>query len=330
MRVLGARDPDGARCRLGASLARDGSPGGTVGLDLERPHAAVVVGKRGSGKSHTLGVLGEGLAATAGVGGVIIDPMGGLSGLAVADGVRRITEPVVAPTALPARSWCQLLDLDPAGAVGGLVWRAARLEESLAAMAAHVQASPAAGPARRAAIDHLRLADSWGVFDREGLRGADFQTGEVTVLDLAGTGAEPVAAIVRAVADGLYTAGTGSGDGPLPWLVVDEAHAVIGGPAQPALDRLLTRGRHPGISVVLATQRPAVLPRTAVSQADLIIAHRLTATSDVDALAGAQGAYHHESIAARLPDEQGHALVVDDATEAVHTVRVRERQTPHG
>ncbi|MFW6000099.1 MAG: ATPase, partial [Halorubrum sp.] len=40
--------------RIGYFLARDGSAGATVGVDLDRPHAGVVFGKRGTGKSYTL------------------------------------------------------------------------------------------------------------------------------------------------------------------------------------------------------------------------------------------------------------------------------------
>src|SRR5262245_20415196 len=40
-------------------------PSKEVAFDLEKQHVVAVVGKRGSGKTHTLGVLVEGLAAAA-------------------------------------------------------------------------------------------------------------------------------------------------------------------------------------------------------------------------------------------------------------------------
>ncbi|WP_394348313.1 ATP-binding protein, partial [Halorubrum sp. SD626R] len=134
----------------------------------------------------------------------------------------------------------------------------------------------------------------------------------------------------RAVARGLYDARVAGRLDRLPWLLVDEAHAFFGGVAEPALRTLLTRGRAPGVSLVCATQRPGALPSVAVSQSDLLVAHRLTAEDDVSRLAEAEATYLGGSLASRLPTGTGEALVVDDATETVHTVRVRERRTPHG
>ncbi|MGM0685087.1 MAG: hypothetical protein ACQEUA_12945, partial [Halobacteriota archaeon] len=68
----------------------------------------------------------------------------------------------------------------------------------------------------------------------------------------------------------------------------------------------------------------------AVSQADLLVCHRLTAERDLARLAEAEATYLTGDLASRLPTGTGEALVVDDATETAHTVRVRERRTPHG
>jgi hypothetical protein len=84
------------------------------------------------------------------------------------------------------------------------------------------------------------------------------------------------------------------------------------------------------VSCWLATQRPSALPAVAVSQSDLLIAHRLTSEADIDALAAARPRYLDGEFGARLPDETGEALFVDDGTESVHYVRIRDRRTPHG
>jgi hypothetical protein len=84
------------------------------------------------------------------------------------------------------------------------------------------------------------------------------------------------------------------------------------------------------VSLVAATQRPGALPGVAVSQSDLLIAHRLTAAADVEALAGATPTYLTGRLRDRLPTAPGGAVVVDDATESVHGVQVRRRETPHG
>ncbi|UIP00596.1 DUF853 family protein [Halobaculum sp. CBA1158] len=316
---------------LGRFLARDGSLGSHVGVDVDRPHAALVVGKRGSGKTHTLAVLAEGVDAADGVAPVVIDPMGALSGLADADGtVRR--QPRVRPDAIPASAWPDLLGLDPAGPAGSLVWRAIAESDRSTPTAAidRVADADATRAARRAAETHLALAAEWGVFDPEGLVPADLVAGGPTVLDCSALAPAAADAVCAAVARGLYEARVTDGIRRLPWLFVDEAHAFFDGVAGAALRTLLTRGRAPGVSLVCATQRPAALPSAAVSQADLLIAHRLHAGDDVDALAAARPGSIGSDLADRLPEGVGEALVVDDGAATATTVRVRERRTPDG
>ncbi|WP_255198626.1 ATP-binding protein [Halorarius litoreus] len=321
-RVIGRqrseRGPTGA---FGHYLARDGSDGAPVELDCARPHAACVVGKRGSGKSNTLAVLAEELVAVDGCVPVVVDLMGAFRGLREVGA--RVTTPTVRADALPPRAWPDLVGLDSDGGAGVLVWQAAAERDTLDGMRAFVSGTDA--DARRAAANHLRLAASWDVFDAGGIAALT----EPTVLDLADVPPRATNAVVRAVATGLYDRRV-RGEGPLPWLLVDEAHVVLDGVAAPAIDRLLTRGRAPGVSVVLATQRPDALPSTAVSQADLLVAHRLTGRADTETLAGARGAYVDGPVTNRLPTGPGEALVFDDATERAHSLRVRERTTPHG
>lgn len=334
MRVLGRRDgPEaGPAARLGRYRAPDGSDGAPVGVDLDGPHVGLVVGKRGYGKSYTLGVLAEGAARADGVAPVVVDPMGAMAGLAATDAgvsARVVGRPRVRAGALPAPAWPELLGLDPTGAAGGLVWLAAAERETLDAMRERVAAADADPAARRAADNHLRLAASWGVFDPDGLDPGDLCDGAATVLDCSALDPAPAGAVVGAVARGLYAARVDGAVRRLPWLLVDEAHAFFDGAAAPALRRVCTRGRTPGVSLVAATQRPSAVPDVAVSQADLLLAHRLTADPDVAALARATPTYLEGGLRERLPADPGAAVVVDDATESVHGVRVRERATPH-
>ncbi|MFC7187981.1 ATP-binding protein [Halorubrum yunnanense] len=340
MHVLGRetdaeRSPSLPTVRLGSFLARDGSAGAAVGVDADRPHAGVVFGKRGTGKSYTLGVLAEGLAAAPGVSPVVIDPMGVFGGLRAAGG--RVAAPAIRPGAIPASAWPDLLGLDPTGGPGGVVWRAvADATEgaegiAIADLRDRVAEADAPTDARRAAANHLRLAASWDVFDADAPPIASLAADRSpTALDLAGVPEAAAAAVVRAVARGLYDARIDGDLDRLPWLLVDEAHAFFDGVADPALRTLLTRGRAPGVSLLCATQRPGALPSVAVSQSDLLICHRLTAERDVARLAEAEATYLAGDLAERLPTGTGEALVVDDATETAHTVRVRERRTPHG
>lgn len=312
--------------RLGHFRARDGSVGAPVAVDFERPHAVCVVGKRGSGKSHTLGVLAEGLAAAPGVTPLVCDPMGAFTGLEA--GGFSVRDARVRASALPPRAWPSLLGLDPAGGPGALVWRAAAERATLAGMMAFVAESEAPDETRRAAANHLSLADAWGVFDADA-PAPDALLATPTVVSLAGIPAAPANAVVRVLAAACYRARVAKRVDRLPWLLVDEAHAFFDGVARPALERLLMRGRAPGVSVVLATQRPTVLPEVARSQSDLVVAHRLTSTADRQALREMRPG-RGESLDGRWPSSRGTALVLDDATERVVSVRVRERGTPDG
>jgi hypothetical protein len=167
------------------------------------------------------------------------------------------------------------------------------------------------------------------VFSPTGLDADALAAERVTVLDCAGQSPGVRDAVTYAVARALYDARTAGELDCLPWLFVDEAHVAFDGVAGAALETLLTRGRAPGISLVCATQRPGVLPPVATSQADLLVAHRLTAEADVAALGACEATYVDGGLRERLPSDRGEALVVDDCTESVHVVRVRERETEH-
>lgn len=334
-------DPSIPTAHLGAFLARDGSEGATLGVDVDEPHAAMIFGKRGTGKSYTLGVFAEELAASRGVAPIIVDPMGVFGGLSAAGG--RIIDPMIRPATLPPSVWPSLLGLDPTGGPGSLCWRVVAdavdaadsadtpsHSPSLATIRARVDAADAPEATRRAVSNHLRLAAAWNVFDADAPPiSALVADGSPTVINLAGVPEQAANAVVRAIARGLYDVSVAGEADRLPWLLIDEAHAYFEGIAAPALRTLLTRGRSPGVSLVCATQRPGAVPGVAVSQADLLVSHRLTAESDVQRLADAEATYLAGTLASRLPTGTGEALVVDDATETAHTIRVRERQTPH-
>jgi len=356
-RILGRRErgaapeseSDGPSGHLGAYRARDGSSGARVRVDFDAPHAGLVVGKRGYGKSYTLGVLAEELVGTDGVAPIVADPMG-IFGSLGALGADVVVEPRVSADALGPRAWCELFGLAPDSAVGALVWQAAAARSTLDGMRSFVAGADtkADRSTRRAAENHLSLADSWDAFAPNGLAAGELlgdaasgtatasETGTASespsgvVLDLSGMDAGAANAVLRGIARDLYDHCVRERPARLPWLLVDEAHAFFAGVAGAALRTVLTRGRQPGVSFAAATQRPAALPAVAVSQADLLVAHRLTSRADLDALADARPTYVASSLDERLPEAPGEALVVDDATESVHAIRVRERETPHG
>ncbi len=178
--------------------------------------------------------------------------------------------------------------------------------------------------------NHLELASDWDVFDPAGIEAGDLLEPAVTVIDASTISRRAVGAVTAAVATELYELATRTEIDRLPWLLVDEAHAVVDTVAERPLRTIVTRGRHPGVSLVLGTQRPAAIPPVAISQADLIVSHRLTATADVEALSTARPTYLEESVVERLPEGVGEAVVIDDTTESAVTVQVWPRRTPHG
>jgi hypothetical protein len=319
--------------KLGSFRALDGSEGAPLYLDLNSPHAMLVVGKRGYGKSYTLGVVAEELATADGIAPVVVDPMGAFENVAGATDISAevLTQPAVTPDSLDPRSWCALVGLSAESAAGGLVWQSAQEASTLSGMRDQVRETDASEADKRAAINHLGMADRWGVFDAEaGLDAGALSGPEVTVLDLSGLEDEPMNAVVRGIAESLYQARVSDATDRLPWLLVDEAHTFFRGVAQAALETVLTRGRAPGVSTVLVTQRPSAVPDVGISQSDILVSHRLTAQADVDALRAAQPTYMNESLEAKMPTETGEVIIVDDSTETVHAAQIRERETSHG
>ncbi len=326
---------DGPVGRLGVYRALDGSEGAPIYMDINGPHAMLIVGKRGYGKSYTLGVVAEFLSRFDGVAPIIIDPMDVFRTLtepATEESVPAtvIDDPVIVPSSLEPRSWCALLDLSPESAAGALVWQAAEAERSIGAMIGHVESTEAPMMDKRSAINHLSLADSWGIFDVSGLTAADLSGPEISVINVSGLESAPMNAVTRGIAEALYTARVHETTDRLPWLLLDEAHTFFNGLAAPALETVLTRGRAPGVSLVMATQRPSAVSDTAISQSDLLVSHRLTSHEDLAALEKAQPTYMDTSIDERMPTNTGEVVVIDDATETVHSVQVRRRETPHG
>ncbi|WP_049925481.1 ATP-binding protein [Halopiger goleimassiliensis] len=320
---------------IGQYRALDGSRGADLYLDLDGPHAMLIVGKRGYGKSFTLGVVAEELARAPGVAPVIIDPMGVFSTLAEpAEGepvpVEVIDDPAVSADVLDPRSWCSLLGLSPESGAGSLVWEAAQQTRTLEEMRLHVEESDAPGTEKRSATNHINLAEAWGVFDPDGLDAATLSTSEISVIDVSGLDSAPMNAVCRGIGEALYRARVDERIDRLPWVLIDEAHTFFDGVAQDALHTILTRGRAPGVSLVLATQRPSAVSETAISQSDVLISHRLTAEADLEALDEAQPTYMEESLDERLPTEPGEVVVIDDATETIHAAQIRFRDTPHG
>jgi hypothetical protein len=207
-------------------------------------------------------------------------------------------------------------------------------------------------------------ADTWKIFDEE--KGTSIRdlikAGETTVIDLsmyASLGAFNVRALIIgivskklfnermaarkeeeiiAVQHGAdYARYEIKRDMPLVWIFIDEAHEFLPNegttPATNALVQLLREGRQPGISIVLATQQPGKIHTDAITQSDIVISHRVTAKLDTQALNDITQSYLYESISSKLnnlPRLNGSAIILDDNSERIYSMRVRPRFTWHG
>jgi len=124
---------------------------------------------------------------------------------------------------------------------------------------------------------------------------------------------------------------------PLVWLAIDEAHELLPHEgktaASDALITILREGRQPGISLILATQQPAKIHTDVMTQSDTVIAHRLTARMDVEALGMLTQSYMRQGLEREvdaLPRVKGAAVIFDDANERIFPVQMRPRFTWHG
>lgn len=218
-----------------------------------------------------------------------------------------------------------------------------------------------------AAQNRFLVADKWGLFSTQGTRVEDLVLpGEVTILDVScyvsmAGGDQIRSLVIGLIAEklfrqrmivrkneelqninqriSLFTADEEESEikEPLVWLIIDEAHeflpAVGKTPASKALITILREGRQPGISLVLATQQPGKINSDVITQSDVVIAHRLTANVDVEALGALMQSYMRSGLDRQLnvlPREAGAAIIFDDTNERIFPVRVRPRYTWHG
>jgi len=216
-----------------------------------------------------------------------------------------------------------------------------------------------------AAENRFLSAKHWGLFSRQGSLLEDLVIpGQITVLDVSCYTYIPGAASLRALVIGLVSQKlftqrmiTRKSEEyatiyrethlvereeeekkePLIWLIIDEAHEFLPNDAktvatQPLLT-ILREGRQPGISLVLASQQPGKIHTDVITQSDIVIAHRITANIDTQALGSLMQSYMREGLDAQLnylPRVKGAALIFDDINEKIYSMRVRPRYTWHG
>jgi len=215
-----------------------------------------------------------------------------------------------------------------------------------------------------AAINRFLAADRWGLFDKNGTKVEELmKPGAINVLDtsaytnVAGNWSIKnlvIGIVCRKLLDERIVARKEEEiedikkeksyfyeevkqEKPLVWIIIDEAHQCIPKnfktPASDALIQLLREGRQPGISLVLITQQPGEIEKDALTQADIVISHRLTSRSDIEALNSVMQSYLYEDIKAylnNLPKLPGSAIILDDNSERIYPARIRPKRSWHG
>lgn len=376
-------------------------------MDVARSHVILIAGKRGTGKSYTLGVIAEELAnlpqeAAKNIASIIFDTMGifwtmkyknekdlkllqewGLESKPLnakvfvpygkAEEYKEKGIPVdatfaLSPGELKAEDWLTLFGIDMTSLPGVLIERACAPDKNnttIANILESIKSDTEASEDAKSIVRGLFMAaESWGIFakDDKGTQISDLVIpGTTSVLDISvysSIGACNVRALVinlvsrklfeqrmsarkqeelDSITEGKSYLSYAKHKNPLVWMFIDEAHEFLPKngktPATDALIQILREGRQPGISCVLATQQPGQIHHDVMTQSDIVIAHRVTAKQDIEALNEIMQTYVLDSIRKQiddLPALKGSAIVLDDNSERIYPIRVRPRSTWHG
>ncbi len=262
----------------------------------------------------------------------------------------------IKPSELSAADWALTFNINMFDALGILLERVIKRlqgkDYSIDAIVNEIENDKRSDDKEKMALENRFLsAKGWGIFSQETVSIENFlEPGMISVLDVSLQETNVRSLMIGILCRGIYQArlssrraeemslmgGENAKKVPMTWITIDEVHEYLpqGGETTATRDllTLLRQGRQPGISLVLITQRPDKIHEDAVSQADLIIAHRLTAKPDVEALSAIMQTYLLSDIRKlmqMLPKNKGAALILDDNSERAFNIQVRPRQSWH-
>ena len=381
-----------------------------VRMDVGGPHVILVSGKRGSGKSYTLGVIAEGLVnmpeeVSDNLACLIFDTMGLYwtmrypnyrddklldewelkpkklaptvfvpAGLAIdyeARGVKFEESFAIKPADVGVENWANIFEIDLNSEEGLLLEKAIRALKdtnySIDKITTEIIAAKgASSQTKQLLLNRYAATKKWGIFSPKGTELEKlFVGGQTAVLDLSAytqmsRGAEIKALVIGLICDkilktrllarkeeeaklikeGAYLTETDVFAGkkaPLTWILIDEAHEFIPNNKETLASRpliqILREGRQPGLTLVLATQQPGSIAADALTQADIVLSHKVTAKIDIDALGDVMQTYlPHElrTYIRQLPGVKGTAVILDDKLERIYPVQIRPRISWHG
>lgn len=380
-------------------LGRDFETEEPIYVESDRSRAILICGKRGSGKSYTMGVFLEELYGQEDSLVIVIDPLRNfytmsrpnddqeealyrwnLSPRSVpvrllipGDPIKRYGEKVIDalksqgvqvesfrinPGDLTPDTWLDLFDLSLTEPMGLALYRSVSqlrhsegVNFSLEDLIEKVKkSSRSKETTTEALLARLEVAlDEWDLFSNYYKEVTEiFDVRAVNVIDVGVLGSSRFGLrnlVVLILTQDLFRKrsqarlqeelGLPTGV-PKVWLAIDEAQEFVpSGRASLSKESLIQwvkEGRQPGLSLVAATQQPAAIDRELLSQCDLVLAHKVTTSDDVDAL----NRLSHNYMASELKqylrqiDRRGEALLVDDEEESVRVVQVRPRRSRHG
>ena len=383
-----------------------------VYLDMAGAHVVFIVGKRGSGKSYSMGAIAEGLSdlpadIKQNLSIILLDTMGiywtmkypnfqdtelvkrwgfepkpidvriytpaGFFTTFKEEGIPTDYPFSIQPLDVNPEDWCMSFDISPNSAEGVLITKVVQdlntkgekydLKDIINAIQADNQSTSVV---RNIILNQFQKAQGWGVFSKEGTPLQDLVSGgQVTVLDVSpyatmAGGWAIKALVVGLIAKTLFNQrmlarkaeefksvdsamhyftrdSEEKKQEPLVWLALDEAHELLPKEgktaATDALITILREGRQPGISLMLASQQPGKIHTDVMTQSDTVIAHKVTAMMDVEALKQLMQSYMSKGLDEELnilPPEKGSALIFDDENERLFPIQVRPRFTWHG
>ncbi|MEM4258353.1 MAG: ATP-binding protein [Candidatus Thermoplasmatota archaeon] len=385
---------------IGRYYALDGSLGANVYIDVLRPHVILICGKRGYGKSYTIGVFLEELErldteVKENLGIVVFDTLGIFwsSRYKNREELEQLKKWNIQPSAIDIRllvpikflehyekqnieatgfsipvvdlspyHWCQLFNIKPTDPLGIVVTRAIlQLQNrqtpfSIPDIIQFIQRDDKSEASMKIAAENFfTMADGWGIFAKQGTPISEIvQRGMLSIIDFSHLPNQQLKSITAAlIGEQIFEArvrerkiheqkkigfDVEEKGMPMVLLAIDEAQLFI-----PSDENLLSKeifinewmrqGRQPGLSLIMATQRPSALAPEVLSHSDIILCHRLTAQEDIDALSRIRPTYMagdiKESIK-KIGDEKGVALIIDDTSESSHILKIRPRISWHG
>lgn len=253
---------------------------------------------------------------------------------------------------LTAENWTEVFDLDPNEPLGILLQRSINKlsgEYTVDDIIKSIRSVEGFEKEKDALENRFEAAKGWGIFGESKVPEI-LEPGKITILDISLTPQNVRALLVGLACHKIFVERVAARRKeelaeiemasikrtPMPWIFIDEAHNFLpdqgSTPATATLNRIVKEGRQPGITLVLATQRPEKLHPDALAQTDMIISHRLTAKNDVEALKAIMQTYLLYDIGKyinELPKLKGVAIILDDNSERLYKVRIRPRQSWH-